>query len=105
MWGLVGRPTALHCEDKVRAKEGNKIRSLAMRNFNESLVLRNSSMSEAMRNSSWSSVKGKGSQQTSWWWKHSINSRDKGINDSHLGVRAPALFANAAADLRCAETQ
>ena len=27
------------------------------------------------------------------------------INDSHLGVRAPALFANAAADLRCAETQ
>ena len=31
--------------------------------------------------------------------------RENSINDSHLGVRAPALGANAAADLRCAETQ
>ena len=51
VWGLVGHPTAAHCEDKVKAKEGNKIRSLAMRNFNESLVLWNPSLSMAMRNS------------------------------------------------------
>ena len=30
---------------------------------------------------------------------------ENGINDGHLGMRASALFANAAADLRCAETQ
>ena len=31
--------------------------------------------------------------------------RENSINESHLRVRAPALGANAAADLRCAETQ
>jgi len=76
----------------------NAIRSGAKSNLIQSVARNNLSRFLAIT---------KGTPAGRSWWREAQYQflRENSINESHLRVRAPALGANAAADLRCAETQ
>jgi len=84
----------------------NSNRSLAISNPIRSVAKTHPSRSLAMSNLSKPLAMFKAHQQAEAGGESTVSIHgENGINDGHLGVRASALFANAAADLRCAETQ